>query len=92
MAACFVLIVGQIAAFGATLTGFWDWWKGLERDPGGPIGKAKHTQVWRTVNWHAVLMLSGAFVTAANILTRSGTTTSARRRRSTWCCRSSAPA
>ncbi len=73
MAACFVLIVGQVAAFGATLTGFWDWWKGLDRDgSSGPIGKAKHTQVWRTANWHAILMISGAFVTAVNIVTRFG--------------------
>ncbi len=43
----------------AALTGFMDWWKGIPRDrKSGPIGKAKHTQVWRTINWHATVMLA----------------------------------
>ncbi len=41
------------------LTGFFDWWKGIPRDrKSGPIGRAKHTQVWRTINWHATVMLT----------------------------------
>jgi uncharacterized membrane protein len=73
VAATFVLVCGQIVAFGAALTGFADWWKGLERDrSAGPIGRAKHTQVWRTANWHAVVMITATFLTTINILTRIG--------------------
>lgn len=73
VAASFVLVSGQIVAFGAVLTGFWDWWKGLERDrSSGPIGRAKHTQVWRTANWHAIVMVTATFMTTINILTRIG--------------------
>lgn len=73
VAASFVLIAGQVVALGATLTGFWDWWKGLDRErSNGALGRATHTQVWRTANWHAILMISGALLTAVNIATRLG--------------------
>jgi uncharacterized membrane protein len=70
-AATFVLVAGQITALLTAITGFWDWWKGIERDrSAGPIGRAKHTQVWRTVNWHAILMVTAVVVNAVNIVTR----------------------
>ena len=59
VAATFVTVTGLVASLGAAMTGFWDWWKGLEREEGGrPIGRAKHTQVWRTANWHMTVMLT----------------------------------
>jgi uncharacterized membrane protein len=71
VASTFVLVSGQVVGSGATLTGFWDWWRGLERDRSkGWLGRAKHTQVWRTVNWHAVVMISAMSLTAVNIVTR----------------------
>ena len=58
-AATFVMVAGFIVGLGAALTGFFDWWKGIPRDrKSGPIGRAKHTQVWRTINWHATVMLT----------------------------------
>jgi uncharacterized membrane protein len=66
VAATFVMVSGLVVSLGAALTGFWDWWKGLEREEAsGPIGRAKHTQVWRTANWHMTVMLT---VTALVIL------------------------
>jgi uncharacterized membrane protein len=58
-AATFVMAAGFVVGLGAVLTGFMDWWKGIPRDrKTGPIGRAKHTQVWRTINWHGLVMLS----------------------------------
>ena len=57
--ATFVTVAGLVVSLGTALTGFWDWWKGLEREKGsGPIGRAKHTQVWRTANCHMTVMLT----------------------------------
>src|SRR5918999_5778622 len=47
VAATYVIIAGAIVSLGAALTGFWDWWKGVEREKTGLLGRAKHTQVWR---------------------------------------------
>jgi uncharacterized membrane protein len=70
-AATFVMVSGFIVSLGAALTGFMDWWKGIPRDrKSGPIGKAKHTQVWRTINWHATVMLTVTAVTLIDILLR----------------------
>jgi uncharacterized membrane protein len=53
------------------LTGFWDWWKGMERQPStGFPGKAKHTQVWRTANWHMAVMLTVTGIVIADIIVR----------------------
>ena len=50
------------------ITGFFDWWKGIPRDrKSGPIGRAKHTQVWRTINWHATVMVAAQIVTAIGL-------------------------
>jgi uncharacterized membrane protein len=58
-AATFVMVAGFVVGLGAALTGFMDWWKGIPRDrKSGPIGKAKHTQVWRTINFHGTVMLT----------------------------------
>lgn len=80
VAATFVTVTGLVASLGAAITGFWDWWKGLEREEAsGPIGRAKHTQVWRTANWHMTVMLTvTALVIVETIVRVSGfdTTTS----------------
>ena len=58
-AALFVIVAGAIVSLGTAITGFWDWWKGLPRDTStGVIGRAEHTQVWRTANWHMTVMLT----------------------------------
>ena len=47
----YVIIAGGLVSLGTALTGFWDWWKGMDREPAtGFPGKAKRTQVWRTAN------------------------------------------
>ncbi len=71
VAATFVMVAGYIVSLGAALTGFMDWWKGIPRDrKSGPIGKAKHTQVWRTINWHATVMLAVTAITLIDVLLR----------------------
>ena len=71
VAATFVMVAGYVVAIGAIITGFWDWWKGIPRDrKSGPIGKAKRTQVWRTINWHATVMVAAQVVTFLNLIQR----------------------
>jgi uncharacterized membrane protein len=69
-AGTYVIVAGAIGSFGASLTGFWDWWKGVEREPGGVLGKAKHTQSWRTINTHMAVMLTVTALVAIDILVR----------------------
>lgn len=70
-AATLVLIAGAIVALPTALTGFWDWWKGLERDRStGVIGRAQHTQVWRTINWHATIMVTATAVVIVDVIVR----------------------
>jgi uncharacterized membrane protein len=70
-AATFVMVAGFIVSLGAATTGFWDWWKGIPRDKStGPIGRAKHTQVWRTINWHATVMITVTVLTIVDLLLR----------------------
>jgi uncharacterized membrane protein len=70
-AATFVLVAGAIVSVGAVVTGFWDWWKGLPRDTStGLIGKAEHTQVWRTANWHMAVMLTVTALVVVNLILR----------------------
>jgi uncharacterized membrane protein len=72
-AATFVMVAGFIVSLGAALTGFMDWWKGIPRDrKTGWLGRAKHTQVWRTINWHATVMLTVTAITLIDILLRIG--------------------
>ncbi len=71
VAATFVMVAGYIGGLLAAITGFFDWWKGIPRDrKSGPIGKAKHTQVWRTINFHATVMIVVTVVTLVDILQR----------------------
>jgi len=70
-AATFVMVAGLIVSLGTALTGFWDWWKGMERDrSAGPIGRAKHTQVWRTANWHMTVMLTVTAIVVVDVVIR----------------------
>jgi uncharacterized membrane protein len=70
-AATFVMVAGLIVSVGTAITGFWDWWKGMERDRGaGPIGRAKHTQVWRTANWHMTVMLTVTAIVVVDVVLR----------------------
>ena len=72
-AATFVIAAGYIVGLGAMFTGFLDWWKGIPRDrSSGPIGKAKHTQVWRTINWHATVMIVATVLTLLGLVLRIG--------------------
>jgi hypothetical protein len=70
VAGSFVMIAGAIGSLGAAVTGFWDWWKSIERDPSGVIGRAKHTQVWRTINWHMTVMLTVTGLVIVDIVVR----------------------
>jgi uncharacterized membrane protein len=71
VAATYVIIAGAIVSLGTALTGFWDWWKGMDRDPStGLLGTAKHTQVWRTANWHMTLMLTVTLIVIIDIIVR----------------------
>ena len=70
-AATFVLVAGAIVSLGTAITGFWDWWKGLPRDTStGLIGKAEHTQVWRTANWHMAVMLTVTALVVVDLILR----------------------
>ena len=71
VAGTYVMIAGALVSLATALTGFWDWWKGLERQPStGFPGKAKHTQVWRTANWHMAVMLTVTGIVIADIVVR----------------------
>jgi uncharacterized membrane protein len=71
VAATYVIIAGAIVSLGTALTGFWDWWKGMDRDrSSGILGKAKHTQVWRTANWHMTVMLAVTVIVIVDIVIR----------------------
>ncbi len=71
-AATFVMAAGYVVGLGATITGFFDWCRGIPRDRSGPIGRAKHTQVWRTINWHATVMLIVTAITLLDLVLRIG--------------------
>jgi uncharacterized membrane protein len=70
VAATYVIIAGAVGSLAAATTGFWDWWKGIDREPGGLLGKAKHTQVWRTINWHMTVMLTVTAIVVVDIVVR----------------------
>jgi uncharacterized membrane protein len=65
-----VIIAGAIVSLATATTGFWDWWKGMPRGKTGPIGRAKHTQVWRTANWHMTVMLTVTAIVIVDIVLR----------------------
>jgi uncharacterized membrane protein len=73
IAATYAMAAGALVSIGTIVTGFWDWWKGIDRDHStGPLGKAKHTQVWRTINWHATLMATASAFAFADLALRLG--------------------
>ena len=59
-AATYALIGGFIVSIPTSLTGFWDW---LKSTP-------KHTQAWRTANWHMAVMLTVTAIVIVNIIVR----------------------
>jgi uncharacterized membrane protein len=61
-AGTYVLVVGLIVSLGAALTGFWDW---LKSTP-------KHTQAWRTANFHMAVMLTVTTLAAISLVSRQG--------------------
>jgi uncharacterized membrane protein len=70
VAATYVTLGGAVLSLAAALTGFWDWWKGIDRDPSGVLGRAKHTQVWRTINTHATIMVTATVLVLIEIVIR----------------------
>jgi uncharacterized membrane protein len=70
IAGTLVLVIGFVVSLGTALTGFMDWWKGFPRDKSGPIGKAKHTQAWRTANFHMAVMLTVTVLVVLDLLVR----------------------
>ena len=70
VAATYVMMSGAVVSLGAAITGFWDWWKGIDRDRTGWLGRAKHTQVWRTINWHATVMLTVTAIVVIDVILR----------------------
>ncbi len=70
MAGTYVIIAGAIVSLATATTGFWDWWKGIDREPTGPLGRAKHTQVWRTINTHMTIMLTVTAIAVVDIIGR----------------------
>jgi uncharacterized membrane protein len=71
VAATIAIIAGAIVSVATATTGFWDWWKGIPRDrASGPIGRAKHSQVWRTANWHMTVMLTVTVIVLVDIIAR----------------------
>jgi uncharacterized membrane protein len=70
-AATYVTIGGAVLSLVAAVTGFWDWWKGIDRDTSaGWLGRAKHTQVWRTINTHATIMVTATVLVVVEIVVR----------------------
>ncbi len=65
-----VIVVGLVVSLGTALTGFWDWWRGMPRRRAGLLGKAQHTQVWRTANWHMTVMLTVTAIVIVDVLVR----------------------
>lgn len=59
-AATFVFIAGLIVSVPTALTGIWDWWKSTP----------KHTQAWRTANWHMAVMGTTTVLVALDVFWR----------------------
>jgi uncharacterized membrane protein len=71
VAATFVMVSGFIVSLATALTGFWDWWRGISRDrKAGWLGRARRTQVWRTINWHATVMVTVTVIALIDVLLR----------------------
>ena len=59
-AGTYVLVAGLIVTVPTALTGFWDWLKST----------TKHTQAWRTANWHMAIMLTVTALVVVNLIER----------------------
>lgn len=59
-AATFVFIAGLIVSVPTAITGIWDWWKST----------AKHTQAWRTANWHMAVMGATTLLVVLDVVWR----------------------
>lgn len=70
IAATYTIVAGAIVSLATATTGFWDWWKGIDREPKGFLGRAKHTQVWRTINTHMTIMLTVTAIVIVDIVVR----------------------
>lgn len=42
----------------------------MPRQKTGPLGRAQHTQVWRTANWHMAVMLTVTTIVIVDIVVR----------------------
>lgn len=70
-AATFVMVSGFLVSLATLLTGFWDWWRGIPRDrKTGWLGRARRTQVWRTINWHATVMVTVTLIALIDVILR----------------------
>jgi uncharacterized membrane protein len=65
-----VIVLGGVVSLATALTGFWDWWKSIPRRKSGVLGKAQHSQVWRTANWHMTVMLTVTAIVIVDIVVR----------------------
>ena len=71
VAGTYVIIAGAIVSLTTAVTGFWDWWKGMDRQAStGFPGQAKRTQIWRTANWHMAVMLTVTGIVIVDIIVR----------------------
>ena len=70
IASTYVIIAGATVSLATATTGFWDWWKGVDRRRTGPLGRAAHTQVWRTINTHMTIMLTVTAIVLIDVLIR----------------------
>ena len=70
VAATFVMVAGFIVSLGAALTDSWT--GGRASLATGRAGRSErpNTQVWRTINWHATVMLTVTAITLLDIILR----------------------
>jgi uncharacterized membrane protein len=62
VAGTWTIIAGAIVSLPTALTGFWDWWRSTQR----------HTQAWRTANWHMAVMIVVTVIVVVDIIARLG--------------------
>ena len=60
VSATHVLVAGALVSLPTALTGFWDWFRSTPR----------HTQAWRTANWHMAVMVTVTVLVALDIALR----------------------
>lgn len=70
VAGTFVMVAGLAVSVVTAITGLWDWWKGLDREPKGFLGRAQRTQVWRTANWHMTVMFTVTAIAIVDVIVR----------------------